>query len=114
MKMKSSTLGFFFYFLFLMGIGAVAQENTAQLIRGDFRGVTIDEFIRQVEAKTNYHFYFDPKHFDLLILNIEAKDITLDRLLKEAFKSSDYNYAIDGNRVFLLKGAAIKTNLSAA
>ncbi|HVG13912.1 MAG TPA: TonB-dependent receptor, partial [Chitinophagaceae bacterium] len=47
-------------------------------------------------------------------LNIEAKDITLDRLLKEAFKSSDYNYAIDGNRVFLLKGAAIKTNLSAA
>src|SRR5687768_14277153 len=113
MTMKLTRWFFLFFFHFIMA-GVSAQKGQERLITSDFRGVTLEEFVKQVEAKTDYYFYYDPKLFDLIILNIDIKNEPLDKVLKEAFKNSDYSFAIDGKRVFLLKGQTIKTNLSAA
>ena len=91
-----------------------AQEKKPPLISGDFRGISIEEFIRQVESKTNYHFYYDPSQFDLLIINAEVKDKTLEEVLTEIFKNSEYNFSIDQQRIFLLKGRVIQTSLPLA
>ena len=88
------------FFLFFFSLDLCAQEQKPFLISGDFWGITIDEFVKQVEAKTTYHFYFDPKQFDLLIINADVKDRPLTNVLNEIFKNSDYSYAIDNNRVF--------------
>ena len=96
---------------FVGGSCAFSQSSQPVLISGDFRGVGIEEFVKQVEAKTNYHFYYDPLQFDLLVINTEAKNQRLEDVLQEMFKNSDYNFAIDGKRVFLLKQKTINTSL---
>ena len=103
----------FFLFFFFASVDALAQENKPVLISGDFRGVTIDEFVKQIEAKTSFHFYFDPVHFDLLVINVEVKEKPLEYVLNEIFKNSEYNFTIDQQRIFLSKGQSIKTTLSA-
>lgn len=107
-----------FRLVFLLSIffwvNANAQEKQPPLITGDFRGITIDEFVKQVEAQTNYHFYFDPAQFDLLIVNIEVKDKPVEDVLTEIFRNSDYSFAIDQQRIFLLKGQTIQTTLPAS
>jgi hypothetical protein len=101
----------FFVLGFFIGISCVAQEKKAVLISGDFRGITIDEFVRQIEAKTPFHFFYNPSEFDLLVVNAEVKDKPLEELLNEIFKNSDYNFSIDQQRIFLLKGHTLKTTL---
>ena len=101
----------FFLFFFFASVDALAQENKPVLISGDFRGVTIDEFVKQIEAKTSFHFYFDPVHFDLLVINVEVKEKPLEYVLNEIFKNSEYNFTIDQQRIFLSKGQSIKTTL---
>lgn len=91
-----------------------AQEKQVPQITGDFRGINFEEFIKQIEAKTNYHFYYDPSLFDLLIINIEVKEKTVEDVLSEIFKNSDFNFSIDGQRIFLLKGQSILTTLPPA
>ena len=94
----------FFSLCFIcFALNAYAQEKKPQLISGDFRGISIEEFIRQVESKTNYHFYYDPSQFDLLIINAEVKDKTLEEVLTEIFRNSEYNFSIDQQRIFLLE-----------
>ena len=105
----------FFSFCFLLfTLTPHAQEKKPPLISGDFRGISIEEFVRQVESKTNYHFYYDPSQFDLLIINTEVKDKTIEDVLTEIFRNSEYNFSIDQQQVFLLKGHVIQTNLPLA
>src|SRR5687767_5398963 len=101
---------FFLCFVFLSS-SAFAQEKKPVLISGDFRGITIDEFVKQIEAKTSYHFYYDAAQFDMLIINAEIKDKPVEDVLNEIFKNSEYNFSIDQQRIFLLKGQTIKTSL---
>src|SRR5215216_419541 len=99
-----------FISFFITG-GVYSQEKKPVLITGDFRGITIDEFVRHIEAKTSYHFFYDPSHYDLLIISAEVKDKSLEEVLSEIFKNSDYNFFIDKERVFLTKAQVIKTDL---
>jgi hypothetical protein len=101
-----------FLCFFLIAVSAYAQETKPVLITGDFRGVTIDEFVKQIESKTSFHFYYDPAQFDLLVVNAEMKDKTIEDVLNEIFKNSEYKFTIYQHHIFLLKGQQnINTNL---
>ena len=91
-----------------------AQDKKPELVTGDFRGVSISEFVRQVEAQTSFHFFYDPAVFDLVVINTEIKGLSLSEALDRIFASSEYSFSIDQNRVFLLKGGTIKTGLPPA
>src|SRR5205809_3724670 len=84
-----------------------AQDKKQELITGDFRGVDISEFVRQVEAQTSYHFFYDPALFDLIVVNAEMKSLSIEQALEKIFANSEYSFSVDQNRVFLLKGAII-------
>ena len=101
-----------FLCFFLIAVSAYSQETKPVLITGDFRGVTIDEFVKQIESKTSFHFYYDPAQFDLLVVNAEMKDKTIEDVLNEIFKNSEYKFTIYQHHIFLLKGQQnINTNL---
>ena len=85
-----------------------AQGRKPELVTGDFRGIGITEFVRQIEARTSYRFYSDPAIFDLIVINAEIKDLPLNESLEKIFSNSQYSFSIDQNRVFLLKGIIIK------
>ena len=88
-----------------------ASAQKQKRISGDFRNVNVEEFVKQIESVTDYRFYYDPEVFDLLVLNLTVNNQELEQVLKEAFRGSEYSFAIDNKRVFLLKGQSIRTSL---
>ena len=62
----------FLCFLFT-AIYGYSQETKPVLITGDFRGVTMDEFVRQIESKTSFRFYYDPAQIDSPLVSIRAE-----------------------------------------
>ena len=100
----------FFFILYLLFTNAISFSQEKPLISGDFRGVTIDEFVKQIEAKTSFHFYYDPAQFGLLVINAAPKDKTLEEVLTEVFNNSEYTFSIDGQKVFFAKRADYKNN----
>ena len=106
-----------FYCLLLFssfGISAIVtgQDSKKTLVTVDAQGVSIEEFIKQIEQQTNYIFYYNPALFDSFSVNVIAKKLPLPEVLKFVFRNTDFFASIDpDNNVFLTKGQAILTEL---
>ncbi|MEQ9441371.1 MAG: TonB-dependent receptor [Cyclobacteriaceae bacterium] len=100
-------------FLLLMAtFPAYSQENQEMRVSGNFAGITFDEFAREIEAKTDYHFYFDSLQVDTLTVRLQADNALLPELLRELFLNTDFHYAIDKQKhVFITYGWIIQTEL---
>ncbi len=100
---------------FLTGFLFLAMRSSAQnrqLISGDFKAVSFDEFVREVESKTSYHFYYNPAQFDSLVVSISVDSKPLKAVLDEIFSGTDFHYAVDNEaHVFVVKKVKIDTNL---
>jgi hypothetical protein len=92
--------------------GALAQTKPEKLINGQFNDIRFREFVRLIEAQTDYYFYYDASKLDNLQLYMQVKDQPLRAVLAQVFKDTEYTFAIDDqHRVFITKGVAIITQL---
>lgn len=100
---------------FLLSSLTVFGQKAEGLIEGDFRDMGIEEFVRQLESKVSYRFYYEPSDFDSLKVNLQSNSKPLSVILDEAFLGSDFHYTIDKERktVFLTKKYTINTTLPA-
>ena len=64
------------YIYFLLAVlfslfytGLAAQEKTDTLVTGDFKEMKIEQFVRELEAQTGFHFYYISNQFDSLKIN---------------------------------------------
>ncbi|MEO5891371.1 MAG: TonB-dependent receptor [Ferruginibacter sp.] len=102
-----SGLSFFFY-----STNVSAQKNSRKLVTGDFRNLTIDDFVKQLESQTDYQYYYSNKDFDSVSITLSVKDQPVDEVLALAFANTELYYAIDDEgHVFLTKGKLVKTAL---
>jgi hypothetical protein len=99
-----------FCFLVFFKIATAQQSN--KLISVNFQQATIAQVVRDIESKSTYHFYYDPVEFDSLRVTIQVLDKPLETILDQAFKGTDYYYAITQQQVFLTKGRQIKAELA--
>lgn len=108
------------YFLLLLCslcIPGMIHSQTVKntLITVDAQSVSIEELIKQVEKQSGYFFYYNPAQFDSFSVNVIAKQLPLQEVLKFVFRNTDFFASIDPeNHVFLTKGRAILTELSSA
>ncbi|MFT3933004.1 MAG: TonB-dependent receptor [Chitinophagaceae bacterium] len=98
----------FLFFSFLLANG----QDTAR-ITGEFNGVSFRDFVRNVESSTSWHFFYDADETDSLTISVKASRSKLSEVLDIAFDKTLFHYAIDGNRVFITRKAAITTSLPA-
>src|ERR1700761_2242347 len=84
-----------------------AQQNEVKSISVDFQQVKIEQFVKDLESKTNYHFYYDPMQFDSVKFTLQATDKSLRNVLDMAFQNTAFHYAIADQQVFLTKGREI-------
>src|ERR1700724_868202 len=99
MELNCRFLSLFFGGLIFLGLHGTAQDR--KLISGDFNGLTFDQFVHEVEAKTDYHFYFNPSQFDSLSISLKADNKPLSLILDEIFLNTQFHYGIDAeNHVF--------------
>ncbi|RKR84523.1 TonB-dependent receptor-like protein [Mucilaginibacter gracilis] len=90
-----------------------AQVNEQQPISVSLQNADIQQFVNDLETKTGYHFYFEPKLFDSLKITLQVNQKPLATVLNLAFQNTNYYYAIvPGQRVLLSKGHEIKTELA--
>ena len=90
-----------------------AQKDPQNLISGTFRHLTIDQFVQELESRTNYYFYYDTTQFDSLLITISVNHEPLSEVLEQAFDKTDYHYAIDRHQqVFLTRGMTVQTNFT--
>jgi len=91
-----------------------AQNTTEKTFNVNFQQATISEFVNELEAKSGYHFYYDPAQFDSLKITMQVNDLPLRNILNVAFSNTDYHFAIVAAdmQVFLTKGKTINTQLA--
>ncbi len=98
---------------FLLSSLTVFGQKTEDLIDGDFKDMDIEQFVRALESKVSYRFFYEPSDFDSLKINLRSNAKSLSVILDEAFLGSDFHYSIDKERkaVFLTKKYTINTTL---
>ncbi len=100
-------------FLLLTGFALQAQSNMDKPVSASFTQAHVEEFVTTLERQTGYHFYYDPIGFDSLRITLQVNARPLTEVLRLAFASTTYHYAIAGDQVFLTKGQQISTELAA-
>ncbi|MHB8206320.1 TonB-dependent receptor [Mucilaginibacter sp.] len=107
-------LYFTIIFLFVTKL-LLAQNNTGKTVSVNYNQAGIDAIVRDLEAQSGYHFYYDHAQFDSLKVTLQISDALLEKVLNMVFNNTAYHYAIvpSGMEVFLTKGKVIRTQLAA-
>ncbi|GAB2777055.1 carboxypeptidase-like regulatory domain-containing protein [Rhabdobacter roseus] len=96
---------------FLSGGGAFGQSTPT--LDASFPNVSFPQFVQQIEAKTDYYFYYDASQLDSLQVTLQATGLSLRAILDQVFRDTEFTYAIDDQRrVYVTKGQAIITQLA--
>ena len=102
------------YFITCLCCFAFAAVANAQetRINGDFYNIKFPQFVKQVEANTAYHFYYDEAALDSFTVNIKLVDQFLPDALKQIFANTGFQFSIDAlNHVFIAKNKSLQTTL---
>src|ERR1700676_179014 len=101
---------YFLSFCFLVFFKlAYAQDGNKKMISVNFQQAKIEQFVNELESKTDFHFYYNPSQFDSLKVTLQVTDKSLETVLDMAFNNTDFHFAIIQRKVFLTKGREIKT-----
>ncbi|WP_114939787.1 TonB-dependent receptor [Mucilaginibacter endophyticus] len=100
-----------FCFLILIKL-SYAQQGQVKSMSVNFQQATIEQFVTELEAKSGYHFFYDPMQFDSLKVTLQVTDKPIETILNQAFKNTGFNFAIKQQQVFLTKGREIQTGLA--
>jgi hypothetical protein len=99
--------------LLLAPLSLSAQITEEEKISGIFSNLPFDDFVRQVESKSAYRFYYLQPEVDSLLINVHAYQNTLGEILEVLFSGSDLHYSIDSQqRVFITRGKALSLDFS--
>jgi CarboxypepD_reg-like domain/TonB-dependent Receptor Plug Domain len=70
------------------------------------------DFVKSIEEKTDYQFYYNPKWTDSLAVTVSVADAELKDALFEVLRPTELNFAIGlDNKVFITKNKTLLTTL---
>ena len=87
-----------------------AQQETR--ISGSFTSITFDQFVKQVEDQTPYHFFYHSQWTDSLDIQLNVRNETIDNLLDKLFEATTLHYKIHENKIYITKDRTITTRLA--
>jgi hypothetical protein len=97
-----------FSILFFLLLPLTSYGQQEKPVSGDFRNLPFEQFASQLEAQTNFRFYFDPKEVDSLFVTLRVQEQPVRAVLEQALQNTAFHFAIDDeNRVFVSSGVAI-------
>lgn len=83
-----------------------------QSVSGSFNNASFEQFVRDVESKTSYKFYFNPGHTDSLRVTASPQDQRLEALLNQVLANTELRFVIDADRnVFITHEREILADL---
>jgi hypothetical protein len=110
--MKKCYLIIFSFAFMLITADVLGQRVSHGLVSGNFDSLGIDEFVKELEAQTDYTYYYNQQDFDSVRFTLSVKEKELPEVLSLAFANRDLFFAIDGaGHVFLTRQKSVKTAL---
>jgi hypothetical protein len=104
-------LSWCFIFLLLSGM-AKGQKGASNLITGDFRDLSIEQFIHELEKQVDFHFYYDSAQSDSIRITLSVQNQPLPSVLELALSKYGLYYSIDEwQRVFISSKKLVRTSL---
>ena len=101
------------FFAGFLPLAAYAQKDTA-LLSTETKDASLAAFIGELEKQTGFRFYFDTTRFDSITISVNARGLSLTRLLNQAFAGKGIYYTIDeANHVFITRGKVLTIGLPA-
>ncbi|WP_114782425.1 TonB-dependent receptor [Botryobacter ruber] len=89
-----------------------AQHTKGAPVTGNFNNLAFEEFVREVEARSGYKFYFDPAAVDSVRVTVQVTNKPLEDVLAALFRNTGIRFAIDAQqRVFITKGKQLQLAL---
>jgi len=99
-------------FMFSGFLTMAQKTNEMPRITGDFKQLTVFQFVQQLEKQTSYRFFYDTAQLDSIVIDISVKDQPLDKVLQLAFANTTLGFAIDSHKnLFISKGLVVQTEL---
>ena len=90
---------------------AAAQDTT--LLSADFKGMNFEEFVHDIESRTDYHFFYEASELDSFSVNLQVKQVPFNELLRRLFLRSSFHFAIDSLHYVIVSKHALPTGLQA-
>lgn len=91
-------------------IPALSQKRS--LIEGDFKGMTFDQIVENIEEQSPYTFFYNPAWTDTVKINVSLKNKTIHDALREMFAGKDLNFMVnDSYQVFITYQRSVATSL---
>ncbi len=88
-----------------------AQDNIPN-VSGEFRNVSAEKFLTDLEKQTNFHLYFDTSQLDSVTVDITVDKKPLIEVLGQAFKNTKLRAAYyEPDNIFITKGLLVQTEL---
>ena len=84
---------FFCYLFCIFILNAKGQDTTR--ITGDFDSLSFKQFVHIIEARTDYHIYYDSAELDSFVVNAHVNQATITGLLNQVFKNSGLHFFIN-------------------
>lgn len=98
-------------FLFLCSLSVFGQ-NTEKLFSVEFNQAKISTVVKDLEAKSDFRFYYDPLPMDSLLITAKVNNKPLATILSTLFENTNVRFVIYKNDVFLTKEKTINLELA--
>jgi len=93
------------FFLFFCVFCSMAENSNSQNARVTINknNISLDEFLIDVEAQTDYLFFYNNQIDPTEKVSVKAKNKPVRDVLAEVFDNSDIDYSMEGNYIVLKK-----------
>ena len=81
MPLKRLLYLFFTNCFLLAGYATLAQDSLMPLVSGEFKNMSAENFLLQLEKQTGFHLYFDTSQLDSIIVDISVNKKPLIEVL---------------------------------
>ena len=100
------------YSILLIAAQTFAQKKPV-LISGDFKGLSFEQLVKNVEDRTPYHFFYNPRWTDTLAITLKnIENAPLQVVLDSVFSNTSLKYSINtDNNVYITLERSIYTDL---
>lgn len=87
-------------------------DTTGPLITAEFKNISVETFLLDIESRTGFHFYYKTADFDSLKIDISVNNEPWYKVLSLAFMNTGLIFAKDHeSHIFISKQVTIKTAL---
>src|SRR5688572_30832620 len=82
----------------------ISAKGYSQKVSISEKNASLEKVINVIKKQTSYNFFYDPRIFDgAKPVTIQAKDLTIEQVLKEVLQNQHLDYFIEGKTITIVK-----------